>query len=70
MILTIHVGATTDIEIPRIGKDGAITAAFFDPTGRHLIVTTDIGENYYLYDKWQKCKLLKTLKVRDKGTDN
>ncbi|KAG2188073.1 hypothetical protein INT44_000824 [Umbelopsis vinacea] len=51
-----------NIEVPRIGKDGAITAAFFDPTGRHLIITTDIGENYYLYEKWQKCKLLKTLK--------
>ncbi|GAB5585428.1 tethering complex subunit [Umbelopsis nana] len=50
------------IDIPRKPTDGAITAAFFDPTGRHLIITTDHGENYYLYEKWQKCKVLKYLK--------
>lgn len=58
-----------DIDIPRKPADGAITAAFFDPTGRHLIITTDRGENYYLYEKWQKCKLLKNLKVRPFGHD-
>lgn len=53
-----------DIDIPRKPTDGLVTDAFFDPTGRHLIITTDRGENYYLYQKWQKCKPLKHLKVR------
>ncbi|KAM3584072.1 tethering complex subunit [Umbelopsis sp. WA50703] len=50
------------IDIPRKPTDGLVTDAFFDPTGRHLIITTDRGENYYLYQKWQKCKPLKHLK--------
>jgi hypothetical protein len=53
----------SDIDIPRKPTDGLVTDAFFDPTGRHLIITTDRGENYYLYQKWQKCKPLKHLKV-------
>ncbi|KAF9994787.1 hypothetical protein BGZ65_009573, partial [Modicella reniformis] len=47
-----------DIEIPRKLSEGRIYKMFFDPTGRHLIITTETGDNYYLFAKWKKAKLL------------
>jgi hypothetical protein len=37
---------------------------FFDPTGRHLIITTETGDNYYLFSKWKKAKMLTKIRVR------
>ncbi|KAL1919217.1 uncharacterized protein VTP21DRAFT_1909 [Calcarisporiella thermophila] len=51
-----------DIELPRKPSDGKIRRIFFDPTGRHLIISTDTGENFYLYEKWKKAKPLARLK--------
>ncbi|RUP49144.1 Pep3/Vps18/deep orange family-domain-containing protein [Jimgerdemannia flammicorona] len=51
-----------DIEIPRKPGEGRIYKIFFDPTGRHLIVTTEHGENFYLYERWKKAKQLARLK--------
>ncbi|CAO3584041.1 unnamed protein product [Absidia cylindrospora] len=51
-----------DIEITRKASDGKIVKLFFDPTGRHLIITTDHEENYYLYEKWRRTKQLNKLK--------
>lgn len=52
-----------EIEISRKSSDGKISKIFFDPTGRHLIITTDRGENYYLFEKWRKTKPLPKFKV-------
>ncbi|KAG0169863.1 hypothetical protein DFQ28_011330 [Apophysomyces sp. BC1034] len=51
-----------EIEITRKPSDGKISKIFFDPTGRHLIITTDHGENYYLYEKWRRTKPLAKFK--------
>ncbi|KAF9189184.1 hypothetical protein BGZ51_009790 [Haplosporangium sp. Z 767] len=51
-----------DIEIPRKPSEGKIYKMFFDPTGRHLIITTETGDNYYLFSKWKKAKLLTKIK--------
>ncbi|KAG0369768.1 Pep3/Vps18/deep orange family-domain-containing protein [Gamsiella multidivaricata] len=51
-----------DIEIPRKPTEGRIYKMFFDPTGRHLIITTETGDNYYLFAKWKKAKLLSKIK--------
>ncbi|KAI9279805.1 Pep3/Vps18/deep orange family-domain-containing protein [Sporodiniella umbellata] len=51
-----------EIEIARKQSDGKISKIFFDPTGRHLIITTDHGENYYYYEKWKKTKPLPKFK--------
>ncbi|KAF9974592.1 hypothetical protein BGZ73_001990 [Actinomortierella ambigua] len=51
-----------DIEIPRKVSEGRIYKMFFDPTGRHLIITTETGDNYYLFEKWKKAKLLSKIK--------
>lgn len=45
-------------------SEGKIYKMFFDPTGRHLIITTETGDNYYLFAKWKKAKLLSKIKVR------
>ncbi|KAG2207051.1 hypothetical protein INT46_009184 [Mucor plumbeus] len=39
-----------------------VTQLFLDPTGRHIIVTTCNGENYYLFHKWRRTKELAKLK--------
>lgn len=57
-----NVFHNVDIEITRKPGDGKIVKVFFDPTGRHLIITTDHGENYYLYEKWRRTKQLNKLK--------
>ncbi|KAG0263918.1 hypothetical protein DFQ27_001570 [Actinomortierella ambigua] len=51
-----------DIEIPRKVAEGRIYKMFFDPTGRHLIITTETGDNYYLFEKWKKAKLLSKIR--------
>ncbi|RIA95939.1 Pep3/Vps18/deep orange family-domain-containing protein [Glomus cerebriforme] len=50
-----------DIEIPR-KSEGKIYKIFFDPTGRHLLITTEQGENFYLFEKWKKAKVLSKFK--------
>ncbi|KAG0051168.1 hypothetical protein BGZ83_004029 [Gryganskiella cystojenkinii] len=51
-----------DIEIPRRAQEGRIYKMFFDPTGRHLIMTTESGDNYYHFKNWKKAKLLTKIK--------
>lgn len=43
---------------------------FFDPTGKHLIISTELGINYYLYSTWKKTKQLAPLKVNKKNRWN
>jgi len=50
-----------DIEIPR-KPEVKIYKIFFDPTGRHLLITTEQGENFYLFEKWKKAKVLSKFK--------
>ncbi|KAJ3274967.1 hypothetical protein HK104_003995, partial [Borealophlyctis nickersoniae] len=35
-----------------------IRRLFLDPTGRHLLISTESGDNYYLYEKWKKPRIL------------
>ncbi|OAD75205.1 hypothetical protein PHYBLDRAFT_186318 [Phycomyces blakesleeanus NRRL 1555(-)] len=51
-----------EIDIARKPGDGKIVKIFFDPTGRHLVITTENGENYYLYEKWRRAKQLAKFK--------
>ncbi|CAG8549918.1 24581_t:CDS:10 [Cetraspora pellucida] len=39
-----------------------IYKVFFDPTGRHLLITTEQGENFYIFEKWKKAKVLSKFK--------
>ncbi|CAG8443250.1 6027_t:CDS:10 [Acaulospora colombiana] len=51
-----------DIEIPRKAGEVKIYKIFFDPTGRHLLITTEQGENFYMFEKWKKAKVLSKFK--------
>ncbi|KAI0071987.1 hypothetical protein K474DRAFT_1711999 [Panus rudis PR-1116 ss-1] len=51
------------IPIPRKTNELNIHKMFLDPSGRHLIVTSTQGENWYLFKGWKKPRLLKTFKM-------
>ncbi|RKP09914.1 Pep3/Vps18/deep orange family-domain-containing protein [Thamnocephalis sphaerospora] len=51
-----------EIEIPRRGGDDRLHKLHFDPTGRHALLTTRNGENYYVFAKWKKAKPLAKLR--------
>jgi len=58
-----HAEQVIKIQIPRKPQDMTIYKLFLDPSGRHLIVTSVQGENWYLYRTWKKPKQLKSLKM-------
>lgn len=51
------------IQIPRKTTDLTIYKLFLDPSGRHIIITSTQGENWYLYRGWKKPRPLKSLKM-------
>ncbi|OSC99516.1 hypothetical protein PYCCODRAFT_1479848 [Trametes coccinea BRFM310] len=51
------------IQIPRKPTEFAIHKLFLDPSGRHLLVTSLQGENWYFYRGWKKPRQLKGFKM-------
>ncbi|EKM61206.1 uncharacterized protein PHACADRAFT_247665 [Phanerochaete carnosa HHB-10118-sp] len=51
------------IQIPRKQNEFSIHKHFLDPSGRHLIITSVQGENWYLYRGWKKPRQLKSFKM-------
>lgn len=51
------------IPIPRKPSEMTIDRLFLDPSGRHILITSSQGENWYLYRGWKKPKLLKGFKM-------
>ncbi|KAM5530109.1 hypothetical protein V8D89_016218, partial [Ganoderma adspersum] len=51
------------IQIPRKPSEFTIHKLFLDPSGRHLLVTSLQGENWYFYRGWKKPKQLKSFKM-------
>ncbi|KAF7310794.1 Vacuolar protein sorting protein [Mycena chlorophos] len=51
------------IPIPRKPTEMSIHKIFMDPSGRHIIVTSTQGENWYLYRGWKKPKPLKSFRM-------
>lgn len=51
------------LQIPRKTSELSIYKIFLDPSGRHLIVTSKQGENWYLYRGWRRLKQLKSFKM-------
>lgn len=47
--------------IPR--NEFTLHKVFVDPSGRHIVVTSTQGENWYLFKGWKKPKLLKSFKM-------
>lgn len=52
-----------DVDLPkRISEIGLIRRMFLDPTASHLIITTTLGENFYLHSQSKQPKALSRLK--------
>lgn len=51
------------LTIPRKPNEMTIHKLFLDPSGRHLIITSTQGENWYLYRGWKKPKPLRSFKM-------
>ena len=53
------------VQIPILRKPNefSIYKLFLDPSGRHLIITSTQGENWYLYRGWKKPRQLKSFKM-------
>ncbi|KAI0721331.1 Pep3/Vps18/deep orange family-domain-containing protein [Cerioporus squamosus] len=51
------------IQIPRKPTEFTIHKLFLDPSGRHLLVTSVQGENWYFYRGWKKPRQLKSFKM-------
>jgi hypothetical protein len=53
----------TDIDLPKKSTEvGTIKHMFMDPTASHLLVTTSLGENFYLHSQSKTPKQLSRLK--------
>jgi vacuolar protein sorting-associated protein 18 len=63
LIELAHPDQVVKISIPRKPSEFTIYKLFLDPSGRHLVITSLEGENWYLYHGWRKPKQLKTFKM-------
>ncbi|THH09346.1 hypothetical protein EW146_g8708 [Bondarzewia mesenterica] len=63
LIELAHEENDVKIQIPRKPADMTISKLFLDPSGRHLIIASEQGENWYLFKGWKKPKPLKTFKM-------
>ncbi|TFK56966.1 hypothetical protein OE88DRAFT_1650500 [Heliocybe sulcata] len=63
MIALAHADQVVKIQIPRKPNEMTIHKIFMDPSGRHIIVTSIQGENWYLYRTWKKPRQLKGFKM-------
>ncbi|KAL1762015.1 Pep3/Vps18/deep orange family-domain-containing protein [Schizophyllum commune] len=57
-----HSEQVVQIPIPRKPQDMTIHKVFMDPSGRHIIVSSTQGENWYYFRAWKKTKQPKSLK--------
>ncbi|KAE9408232.1 hypothetical protein BT96DRAFT_1013688 [Gymnopus androsaceus JB14] len=66
LILIELAHATQVIRIPiPVSKQNEMTLykLFMDPSGKHIIITSTQGQNWYLYRTWKKPRPLKTFKM-------
>ena len=58
-----HADQVIKIKIPRTSNEMSIYKLFMDPSGRHIIITSIQGENWYLFRTWKKPRQLKGFKM-------
>ena len=63
LIELAHADQVVKIPIARKPTEFSIYKLFMDPSGRHIIITSNEGENWYLFRGWKKPKQLKTFKM-------
>ncbi|GLB36022.1 putative pep3/Vps18/deep orange family protein [Lyophyllum shimeji] len=58
-----HSDQVIKIKIPRKPTEMSIYKLFMDPSGRHVLITSVQGENWYLYRTWKEPRRLKGFKM-------
>ncbi|KIL71799.1 hypothetical protein M378DRAFT_155409 [Amanita muscaria Koide BX008] len=58
-----HPDQVIKIQLPPKPTEMTIHKLFMDPSGRHIIVTSLQGQNWYLYRTWKKPRQLKGFKM-------
>lgn len=51
------------VQVPRKPTELTIHKLFMDPSGRHIVITSTGGENWYLFRTWKEPRLLKSFKM-------
>jgi hypothetical protein len=52
-----------ELSLGKKPQEATVHKIFLDPSGKHLLITTTQGENYYLFEGWKKAKQLGRLKM-------
>lgn len=55
--------ATITLSTKKSPSELSIYKVFLDPTGKHSIISTEQGDNFYCYDGWPKARLLAKWKM-------
>lgn len=63
LIELAHSTQVTRIPLPPKPQDFTLYKLFMDPSGKHIIITSIQGENWYLYRSWKKPRQLKSFKM-------
>ncbi|KAN0135735.1 Pep3/Vps18/deep orange family domain containing protein [Lactarius tabidus] len=63
LIELAHADQVVKVPIARKPAEFSLYKLFMDPSGRHLIITSTEGENWYLFRGWKKPKQLKNFKM-------
>ncbi|KAG6851223.1 hypothetical protein H0H93_015233 [Arthromyces matolae] len=58
-----HADQVIQVRIPRKREEMTIHKLFVDPSGRHIIITSKQGENWYFYRTWKEPRRLKGFKM-------
>jgi len=58
-----HAEQIVKIPIPRKPTEMSIYKLYMDPSGKHILITSIQGENWYLYKSWKKPRQLKGFKM-------
>ncbi|KAG6911537.1 hypothetical protein DXG01_011839 [Tephrocybe rancida] len=58
-----HADQVIKLRIPRKPTEMTMYKLFMDPSGRHIVITSIQGENWYLYRSWKEPRRLKGFKM-------
>lgn len=58
-----HAEQVIKVQIPRKPQEMTIYKLFMDPSGRHIIITSIQGENWYLHRTWRKPRPFKSFRA-------
>ena len=55
------------MDIPLRQKGDRIRRLFFSPLAKHLLISMESGDNFYLFEKWKKPRVLSKFRVGADG---